>query len=74
MMLRVRDYHLFPPFEHHGMPTLKHFSAAVAQGYELADFPTREYVRHFGRGTAMRYGYGLGLKSKVDFLLNKLGL
>jgi hypothetical protein len=74
MMLRVCDYHLFPPFEHHGMPTMKHFSAAVAQGYELADFPTREYVRHFGRGTAMRYGYGLGLKSKVDFLLNKLGL
>lgn len=74
MMLRVRDYHLFPPFEHHGMPTMKHFNAAVTQGYELADFPTREYVHHFGRGTAIRYGYGLGLKSKADFLLNKLGL
>jgi hypothetical protein len=74
MMLRVRDYHLFPPFEHHGMPTMKHFKAAVGQGYELADFPTGQYVHHFGRGTAGRYGYGLGLKSKVEFLLNKLGL
>jgi hypothetical protein len=74
MMLRVRDYHLFPPFEHHGMPTMRHFNAAVAQGYELANFPIKQYVHHFARGTAARYGYGLGLKSKVDFVLNKLGL
>lgn len=74
MMLRVCDYHLFPPFEHHGLPVLKHFSAAVAQGHELADFPVDEYVHHFGCGTAGRYGYGLGLKSKADFVLNKLGI
>jgi hypothetical protein len=74
MMIRDRDYHLFPPFEHHGLPVMKHFDAAVAQGYELADFPIDEYVHHLGRGTAMRYGYGLGLKSKIEFLLNKLGL
>ena len=74
MMLRVRDYRLFPPFEHHGLPVMKHFRAAVAKGYELADFPVNEYVRHFGRGTAIRHGYGLGLKSKIEFLLNKVGL
>jgi hypothetical protein len=74
MMLRVRDYRLFPPFEHHGLPVMKHFRAAAAQGYELADFPVNEYVHHFGRGTAGLYGYGLGLKSKLEFLLNKVGL
>jgi len=74
MMLRTCDYQLFPPLEHHGMPTMKHFDGAAAKGYELASFPMGEYVHHHGRGTAGRYGYGLGLKSKVDFLLNKLGL
>jgi hypothetical protein len=74
MMIRVRDYHMFPPFEHHGMPVMKHFKAAAVRGYELADFPINEYIEHFGRGTAARYGYGLGLQSKVEFLLNKLGL
>jgi len=74
MMLRVRDYHLFPRFEHHGLPVMRHFNAAVAQGYELEDFPISKYVHHFLHGTAVRYGYGLGLKSKVDFVLNKLGL
>jgi hypothetical protein len=74
MMIRTRDYNLFPAFEHHGQPGLRHFGAAVAEGYELREFPVNEYVHHLGRGTAMRYGYGLGLKSKVEFLLNKLGL
>jgi glycosyltransferase involved in cell wall biosynthesis len=74
MMIRVGDYHLFSPFEHHGNPTFQHFRAAVANGFELADFPIHEYIQHYGSGTAGRYGYGLGLKSKANFLLNKLGL
>jgi cellulose synthase/poly-beta-1,6-N-acetylglucosamine synthase-like glycosyltransferase len=74
MMLRARDYHLFPRFEHHGLPVMRHLNAAAAQGYELEDFPIKQYVHHFLHGTAARYGYGLGLKSKVDFVLNKLGL
>jgi len=74
MMLRVRYYHLFPPLEHHGLPVMRHFNGAVARGYELADFPVDKYVHHFGRGTAGRYGYGLGLESKIEFLLNKVGL
>jgi hypothetical protein len=74
MMIRARDYHLFPPFEHHGLPAMKHFSGAVARGYDLANFPIQQYVHHLGGGTARRYGYGLGLRSKVEFLLNKLGM
>jgi hypothetical protein len=72
MMIRVRNYHLFPPFEHHGLPVMRNLRAAGAQGYELKNFPIREYVYHLGRGTAMRYGYGLGIRSKVEYVLNKL--
>lgn len=74
MMLRRKLYHVFPPFEHRGMPTLKNFAAAQRQGYVLKNFPIEEYIAHFGRGTASRYGYGLGMRGKIDFVLNKLGL
>lgn len=74
MMLRRKLYHEFPPFEHRGMPTLKNFAAAQRQGYVLKNFPIEEYIAHFGRGTASRYGYGLGMRGKIDFVLNKLGL
>jgi glycosyltransferase involved in cell wall biosynthesis len=74
-MLLKRDlYHQLPPFVHHGLPALANFAAAAARGYRLCAFPIQAYVRHLGRGTADRYGYGLGVRSKLDFLLNKLGL
>ncbi len=74
MMLRRKLYHDFPPFEHRGMPTLRNFTAAQRQGYVLKSFPVEKYIAHFGRGTASRYGYGLGMRGKVDYVLNKLGL
>ena len=74
MMLRRTLYHDFPPFEHRGMPTLRNFASAQGKGYELKSFPVEKYIVHFGRGTASRYGYGLGIQGKVDYVLNKLGL
>jgi GT2 family glycosyltransferase len=74
MMLRRKLYHEFPAFEHRGMPTLRNFAAAQRQGYVLKSFPVEKYIAHFGRGTASRYGYGLGMRGKVDYVLNKLGL
>ncbi len=74
MMLRRKLYHNFPSFEHRGMPTLRNFTAAQRQGYVLKSFPIEKYIAHFGRGTASRYGYGLGMRGKIDYVLNKLGL
>lgn len=74
MMLRRKLYHDFPPFEHRGMPTLRNFVAAQRYGCVLKSFPVEKYVAHFGRGTVSRYGYGLGMRGKVDYVLNKLGL
>ncbi len=74
MMLRRKLYFMFPPFEHHGMPTFKNFFAAQQQGYELKNFPIDTYISHTGRGTASRYGYGLGVRGKIEYVLNKFGL
>ncbi|WP_456426152.1 glycosyltransferase family 2 protein [Rhodocaloribacter sp.] len=74
MMLKRAVYHRLPPFIHHGLPVLENCAAAVQQGYAILEFPIEDYVTHFGRGTAERYGYGLGLRSRLDYLLNKLGL
>lgn len=74
MILRRKIYLKFPPFEHRGMPTLRNFAAAQRQGYVLKDFPIEKYVAHSGRGTASRYGYGLGMRGKLEYILNKLGL
>jgi GT2 family glycosyltransferase len=74
MLLRRKLYREFPPFEHRGMPTLRNFAAAQQHGYVLKSFPVEKYVAHFGRGTASRYGYKLGIRGKVDYVLNKLGL
>lgn len=74
-MLLKRDLYLkLPPFVHHGLPALENFRAAAGRSYGLVPYPIEEYVTHFGRGTAERYGYGLGLRSRLDYLLNKLGL
>ena len=74
MMLRRKTYLDLPPFKHQGMPTLKNFSAAGAKGYLLRNFDIASYIKHYGRGTASKFGYGLGLRGKLDYLLNKTGL
>jgi len=74
MMLKRSLYLELPPFVHHGMPTMENFSAAVQKGYVFRGFDIDSYVHHRGRGTASRFGYGLGLRGKLDYLLNKVGL
>lgn len=74
MMIRRSLYPNLPPFKHHGMPTLSNFSAAGHHGYRFASFPIDDYIDHFGRGTAGRYGYQLGLKGRWSYVMNKLGL
>ncbi len=74
MMLKRNVYMQLPPFIHHGMPTLENFSAAMARGFELRNIDIESYIHHTGRGTASRFGYNLGFRGKLDFLLNKVGL
>jgi glycosyltransferase involved in cell wall biosynthesis len=74
MMLRRCLYSKFPPFEHHGQPVLKNFLCAQQKGYTLQSFPIENYIDHRWRGTASRFGYGLGWRGKKDFILNKVGL
>lgn len=74
MLIKRSIYFQLPPFIHHGLPVLNNFKAAAAEGYHVEDFPVQDYVKHLGRGTAERYGYGLGLRSRLDYVLNKLGL
>lgn len=74
MLIKRQIYLGLPPFAHHGLPALENFREAARRGYRLAHFPIDEFVTHLGRGTAERYGYGLGLRSRIDYLLNKFGL
>ena len=73
MLLQREVYLSLPPFIHHGLPALKNFEAAAERGLRLQQFDVDTYVTHVGRGTAERYGYGLGLKSRFDYLLKRLG-
>ena len=74
MLIDRTIYRELPPFEHHGVPVLRNMESAEERGYELVDFPVQEYVEHLGRGTASKYGYGLGVKSRLNNLLHRLGL
>lgn len=74
MLIDRNKYLMLPPFIHHGQPTINNFKAAGKDGYHLENFAISEYIHHHWRGTANRFGYGLGLRGKMDFVLNKLGL
>lgn len=74
MLLKTSIYKKLPAFEHHGQPTLVNFSTSWAKGYRLIEFPVSNYINHKWRGTAERFGYGLGWRAKLDYLLNKVGL
>lgn len=74
MLLRRSMYLDLPPFIHHGQPTLHNFRAANEKGYHLVNYKVSDHVDHLWRGTADRFGYGLGWSSKWDYLMNKLGL
>ncbi len=52
---------------------MKNFIAAYQKGYEIKSFPIEDFIDHKLRGTASKFGYGLGWNGKIDFVLNKLG-
>ena len=70
MLLDRRKYATLPPFEHHGAPCLQNMRAATKAGYTVRDFPVMEYIGHDWRGTAGRYGYGLGATTYLQSLLS----
>ena len=72
MMIRRSLYHQLPPFEHRGMPTLANFQLAHRMKYRFADVPVEHSIRHDGRGTAGKFGYGLGLRGKMEFAVEKI--
>jgi len=74
MMLCRNIYFNLTPFEHHGFPVMKNFLDAQQKGYTLKSFPVENFIEHRWRGTASRFGYGLGWQGKKDFILNKIGL
>lgn len=74
MLLRTDLYGRFQPIVHHGQPTLFHYRDAQRQGYRLLEFPIEEYIEHEWRGTASRFGYRLGWRGRLDYLLNLLGV
>lgn len=74
MLLKRELYTEFPPFVHHGQPTMFNFKAAYEQGYELQHYDIQDHIDHLWRGTADRFGYGLDWKARLDYVLNKIGL
>lgn len=72
-MLIRRDIYLdLKPFIHHGSPAILNMRHAGRAGYKLCDFPVEKYLQHTGRGTCGRYGYGLGRKHTVEYLLHSM--
>ena len=74
MMIRRSLYIQLPAFEHHGMPILRNMQAAYNRGWKIKSFPIEDYIEHKWQGTANRFGYNLGIRGKIDYLLNKIGL
>ena len=74
LMLRRSEYLKLPPFRRHGAPCLDNMRTAHGRQLLLIPFPVENYIEHDGRGTASRHGYGLGLRGKINHLLNSLGV
>lgn len=74
MMIDNEIYKGLNPFIHHGQPTIYNFIDAREKGYKLKKFEVSSYINHLWRGTASKFGYGLGVKGKIDYILNKLGI
>jgi glycosyltransferase involved in cell wall biosynthesis len=70
MLLERGKYAGLPPFEHHGAPCLQNMREAIKTGFTVSDFPVMDYISHDWRGTAGRYGYGLGGTTYLRSLLS----
>jgi glycosyltransferase involved in cell wall biosynthesis len=73
MLVHRERYLMLPPFERHGAPCLANMKAATAHGFSLIHFPVEDFVLHKGRGTASIHGYRLGIRGKLNHMLNRLG-
>ena len=73
MLIRRELYLTLPSFQRHGAPCLANMKAAADRGLTLVHFPVYDYVAHEGRGTAGRFGYQLGVRGKLNYVMNKLG-
>ena len=74
MLIRNDIYRSLKPFIHHGQPTLYNFTDARKKGYDLKHYEVSKYIDHLWRGTASKFGYGLGIRGKIDYILNKMGI
>ncbi len=74
MLVRKTLYNALPPFQLHGAPCLTNMKEAAKRNFGLIEFDIHKFIFHKGRGTASKYGYGLGIRGKVNYLLNKLNL
>lgn len=74
MLVKRELYSELPPFELHGAPVLSNMLGATKRGFSLIGLSLDKYVTHACRGTAGRFGYGLGLKGKINHLMNKFGM
>lgn len=63
-----------PPLRHHGLPMLAPMREAQRRGLAVVPFPVEAAVWHKGRGTVARHGYGLGWRSRLDYVLHRLGV
>ena len=72
-LVRRSVYLALPPFVHHGLPMLATMAAAQRAGHAVVPFPVEQSVWHKGRGTVARVGYGLGWRSRWDYLMHRLG-
>jgi glycosyltransferase involved in cell wall biosynthesis len=71
ILLRRTIYLSLKPFIHHGSPGIRNMRHAQRLGYRLQDYPIQAYLVHLGRGTCSRWGYGLGRKHTIEYLLHR---
>ncbi|MBN2037934.1 MAG: glycosyltransferase [Chitinispirillaceae bacterium] len=74
MLVKKDLYRELPRFERLGAPVLKNMIGVRGKGLVLVEVPLDGYVHHDHRGTAARFGYRLGIKGRLNYLLNRLGL
>ena len=72
MLLSRNIYLKLHPFIHHGSPGIRNMRDALKHGYRLQDFSIDSYILHIGRGTCSRYGYGLGMRHKIENVLHRV--
>ncbi|MDR0306467.1 MAG: hypothetical protein LBI42_06485 [Chitinispirillales bacterium] len=72
MLVKREVYLKFHPFTHHGLSVMFNYCEAAKGGYKILNYPVDNYIGYCGDGTASRFGYGLGIKSKIIEKLYRL--